>query len=208
MLASISRSMNRKVSHQFQCQICLNKAKEVPELYVAPCQHKQSFCESCMHEYTIYLVSQFQEVTCPNSQCDTLIDTNGKFFKELPLDIQKKYTKLHNFYLTLNDSSIKMCPREECDGILKKDSEQAQTMTCSLCQVKFCGKCLMKEHSGDCDDYQVEFLLKNHKYKRCKKCKMVIEKNQGCNQITCKCGNQFCYVCGADWTPPHYHDHD
>ena len=26
--------------------------------------------------------------------------------------------------------------------------------------------------------------------------------------MTCICGYQFCYVCGKDWTPPHYGDHD
>ncbi len=26
--------------------------------------------------------------------------------------------------------------------------------------------------------------------------------------MTCRCGNQFCYVCGADWAPAHYGNHD
>ena len=77
-------------------------------------------------------------------------------------------------------------------------------MICNTCKARYCGKCLNKEHKGLCDIYEVELLLKNLNYKRCKKCKMIIEKTQGCNHITCRCGFQFCYVCGDDWSPQHY----
>ena len=26
--------------------------------------------------------------------------------------------------------------------------------------------------------------------------------------MTCRCTHQFCYVCGADWTPIHYNPHN
>jgi len=37
---------------------------------------------------------------------------------------------------------------------------------------------------------------------------MIIEKNQGCNHIKCKCGYDFCYVCGEAWHPSHYNNHE
>jgi hypothetical protein len=33
------------------------------------------------------------------------------------------------------------------------------------------------------------------------KCYKWIQKNQGCDHMTCRCGNQFCYQCGGKW--PH-----
>lgn len=63
-------------------------------------------------------------------------------------------------------------------------------------------------HDGDCDDKELKFFQDNLHYRQCKSCKFVIEKNQGCNHMVCRCGNQFCYVCGSDWTPEHYGSHD
>jgi hypothetical protein len=37
---------------------------------------------------------------------------------------------------------------------------------------------------------------------------MVIDKFNGCNHVTCICRHEFCYVCGADWTPAHHRSHD
>jgi len=53
----------------------------------------------------------FEEVFCPREGCNVLIDTNGLFFKQLPLKIQQNYRKLHNFYQTVNDHNKKLCQK-------------------------------------------------------------------------------------------------
>jgi len=35
--------------------------------------------------------------------------------------------------------------------------------------------------------------------KQCKKCKFWVQKNDGCNHMTCRCGYEFCYVCGGKY---------
>ena len=38
--------------------------------------------------------------------------------------------------------------------------------------------------------------MKNTKLKQCPNCKNMVEKADGCNAIACRCGIQFCFVCG------------
>jgi len=43
--------------------------------------------------------------------------------------------------------------------------------------------------------------------KPCPKCHMMIEKNMGCNHMTCKyCKNEFCWLCMAHYFPGHFDD--
>mmetsp|Transcript_26097 Transcript_26097/g.66256 ORF Transcript_26097/g.66256 Transcript_26097/m.66256 type:complete len:850 (-) Transcript_26097:195-2744(-) len=35
--------------------------------------------------------------------------------------------------------------------------------------------------------------------KKCPSCRKFIEKNGGCQHMTCHCGTQFCWVCGREW---------
>ena len=54
----------------------------------------------------------------------------------------------------------------------------------------------------------MEFFEGNLKFRQCKRCKFIVERSSGCNHMTCKCGYQFCYICGARWTQRHYGAHD
>jgi len=40
--------------------------------------------------------------------------------------------------------------------------------------------------------------------KRCPKCQSMIEKNEGCNHMTCRCGYEFCWLCKQDWKKTGY----
>ena len=48
------------------------------------------------------------------------------------------------------------------------------------------------------DDKFLDF-AKGSKFKQCPKCQFWVEKNTGCNHMTCMCGMQFCYQCGGNY---------
>jgi ariadne-1 len=35
--------------------------------------------------------------------------------------------------------------------------------------------------------------------RKCPKCHRFIEKNGGCNHMTCLCSHEICWKCGGDW---------
>jgi len=82
---------------------------------------------------------------------------------------------------------------------------------CPMCEKEYCLKCRVIFHKDEtCKEYQVSAnvseedrltlkFMKGKKYKQCGKCKFWVEKNQGCDHMTCRCSYQFCYKCGGKY---------
>lgn len=107
--------INNKIKHMIQevsnCTICLIEIeRSQKQLTLCDCEHNTEFCESCLHHYVIYKVSRYEEVFCPHDGCQVLIDVDGDFYRQLPAQIQKNYKKIHQFYVTANDPTKKLCP--------------------------------------------------------------------------------------------------
>lgn len=52
---------------------------------------------------------------------------DGHFFTLLPVNIQAKYQKIHQFYIVMEDPNIKMCPKEGCDGVARVQEGSTRT---------------------------------------------------------------------------------
>lgn len=91
-------------------------------------------------------------------------------------------------------------------------------MRCSSCRLQTCLHHECPLHEGmSCDEYdaagresdEVGLLqqLNSSAVRRCPKCRHGIEKNGGCDHITCRkeaggCGAEFCWLCLADYNGP------
>ncbi|KAI0533348.1 hypothetical protein GGR58DRAFT_122424 [Xylaria digitata] len=51
----------------------------------------------------------------------------------------------------------------------------------------------------DLDMIRTNELAEAAGWKRCNSCQAFVEHSDGCQHMTCRCGAQFCYVCGARW---------
>ncbi|KND88707.1 E3 ubiquitin-protein ligase itt1 [Tolypocladium ophioglossoides CBS 100239] len=100
------------------------------------------------------------------------------------------------------------CPSRKCGEWIKPANIHRENgrkvARCSRCRTKVCGVCNGKWHgSEDCPkDEETARLLaqaKNEGWKRCYRCKAVVELKEGWNHMTCRCGAEFCMICGVKW---------
>ena len=49
------------------------------------------------------------------------------------------------------------------------------------------------------EDRALEEWAKKSGAKRCSKCRFWVQKSEGCDHMTCRCGYEFCYVCGGKY---------
>ena len=95
---------------------------------------------------------------------------------------------------------------------------------CPKCRKHYCLNCQTDYHKGkSCIEFR-EWVYKNSlwylmnrrsdelfqehalgkKYKKCPNCNAWTVKIDGCNSMTCSCGNHFCYACGkAEYVGPY-----
>jgi IBR domain, a half RING-finger domain len=123
----------------------------------------------------------------------------------------KHYRRKHQEAMTSNKT---YCPKKDCGNWIRpkyfvKDTKNGrQKGTCSRCKTNVCQKCNMKWHpSGPCkvdaDTQKVlDLARKKDNYQRCYSCGEMVERSSGCNHMTCKCGAQFCMLCGKKWRDP------
>ena len=130
-------------------------------------------------------------------------------------DKEKTVIKLENISLNrlseTNPDEISFCPTPGCQYICYYDAN-VYHLDCPLCKKSYCLKCKTEWHKNQtCQEYQ-EFhnmtydekinqkkfddYVKGNKCKQCPTCKRWVEKNKGCDHISCLCGTHFCYRCG------------
>ena len=103
------------------------------------------------------------------------------------------------------------CPNHACGEFIPKrnkiDPKHPFEVVCRNCRTRACSICKRAAHAfgQDCPaDWELDAVLQMGEksgWRRCYKCRNLVELTQGCSHITCRCKAQFCYICGAVWDP-------
>jgi len=115
------------------------------------------------------------------------------------------------------------CPNPQirggCGNMVLPAEDGSTRRECLFCNYAFCANCRVmedsipryaawtpQEHANlTCEAFQRIHLLQNDRYKQCPglRCQEVIEKNEGCNHMTCAtCNHEFCWTCLHPHTNP------
>ena len=192
-----------------ECEVC-NEIFTVNEINkLEKCGH--SFCLSCWYDSLSVKIKEnkLSSIKCLDYNCEEKIPD---YFIVNILKSDKNLLKIYQRYKleleVLADPNKKLCPYPNCDSYLELKKIHNKDVTCSNNHT-FCFLCLKLPHGNlpcngsDLDKSVIEF-AKNNFVKKCPKCQIIIEKNKGCNHITCKCGYQWCWLCNEQYNENHF----
>ncbi|KAG8988921.1 hypothetical protein FRB94_000325 [Tulasnella sp. JGI-2019a] len=188
------------------------------------CSGGHFYCVPCIREYIQTKLGEIPAsgsvgqtgtfaIKCP--ECPRLDDSFGGWMigdevAEMALDRDTLDTwRMRKFLASMSQF---YCPNPSCSIVMEVPELDNVTMAeCPMCHIGMCFQCRTAWHSGlTCEEYKalkaatpedrmVDELAKANQWRRCPNCKMVVERNQGCLHMVCRCGAQFCHRCGSKW---------
>ena len=191
------------------CSVCFeNIIEEERNQNSLPCGHL--CCKSCWTNYFKTLINdaKVEEIKCVEHDCKQIIPENF-IFKYIKNDkkLISKYNKFKIRAEIIKDPNKKQCPKPDCQNYLEK-SKNTNYVKCKKGH-EYCFECLRPPHGkSSCEQIMEKDFLKwkkNRVVKKCPRCKIFTEKNEGCNHMTCaSCKYQWCWLCLGKYSYGHY----
>lgn len=200
----------------FVCDICCEEGEGL-ESFAIKCGHR--YCVDCYRHYLSQKIREEGEaarIQCPADGCNLIIDARSLDLL-LTTELTERYHELLNRTYVEDKEILKWCPAPDCENAIecpvkKKDLDRlVPTVACS-CGHRFCFGCILNDHQPAPCELVKKWLKKcaddsetanwiSANTKECPKCNSTIEKNGGCNHMTCrKCKHEFCWMCMGLWS--------
>ncbi|CAI9104451.1 OLC1v1003120C3 [Oldenlandia corymbosa var. corymbosa] len=191
------------------CNICI---EDVPghEVTTMDCGH--CFCNSCWTEHFIVKINEGQSkrIRCMAHKCFAICDEAvvKRLVSKRHPDLAEKFDRFLLESYIEDNKMVKWCPSvPHCGNAIRVEDDEFCEVECS-CSLQFCFNCLSEAHSP-CSCLMWELWTKKCRdesetvnwitvhTKPCPKCHKPVEKNGGCNLVSCICGQAFCWLCGG-----------
>ncbi|KAF9108747.1 hypothetical protein BGX27_008247 [Mortierella sp. AM989] len=200
----------------FVCLICFDDDSLGSALGLR-CGH--IFCQPCYEQYLTQKIVEEGEcraILCPESGCSVAVDEQV-INSVVEHSVMQKYRMLQDRAYVSDLDNLCWCPAPNCENAVEcrlshnSFSTTVPTVLCA-CGNKFCFGCGLGDHQPapcglvklwqkKCADDSETANWISANTKECGKCQSTIEKNGGCNHMTCrKCSYEFCWVCMGPWS--------
>ncbi|KAI9676896.1 MAG: hypothetical protein M1817_006735 [Caeruleum heppii] len=200
----------------FMCDICCEDGPGL-ETYALACGHR--YCVDCYQQYLAQKIRQEGEasrIQCPKTGCTLKMDSKSVDVL-VASDLKQRYQTLLTRTYVDDKENLKWCPAPNCEYAVDCHVKKRQldvivpTVHC-ICGHDFCFGCTLNDHQPapcplvrmwlkKCEDDSETANWISANTKECPICGSTIEKNGGCNHMTCrKCKHEFCWMCMGLWS--------
>ncbi|KAG6026363.1 hypothetical protein E4U19_002676 [Claviceps sp. Clav32 group G5] len=186
-------------SRSAQCSTCLEDINSA-KLSKLKCGH--SMCRTCLRRVFNLSISDPQHM--PPRCCQNHIPV-----KHVDRLFDHTFKKLWNRKFAESSTKNRIyCPSRKCGEWIRpaniRRENGRKVARCSRCSIKVCCLCNGRWHgsqacSSDAETAKLLAQAKEEGWKRCFKCRALVELKEGCNHMTCRCGAEFCMICGLKW---------
>jgi ariadne-1 len=180
------------------------------DLWCLPCGH--ACCTACWREHIASVTARGAlEIPCVDADCHrklppTCVRTicGDELYENVLAYLMDRQVAVAD--------SLTNCPNPPCSKPINLLAGFLCNVTkCSHCYHEFCLVCHESSHApASCGEKQVwetstdpdimQQRLFSPNMKKCPSCRSVIEKNGGCNHMTCRtCQHEFCWMCMTNW---------
>ena len=216
--------INLETINQFNnpeiCKICCSNNINKNNIAQKCCLHY--FCDECIKNYITYQINNgiVLEIKCLMAGCPHIY-TSEEIKENVTNQTYRKYLRFYSNQIKMkNPEKIYInCPFIDCDELVDVTDIQKSSVICGMGHV-FCSECRKigghNRPDSICNKSELNLDLLNElkkknptriyiNYKQCPECKVLIEKNDGCNEMKClNCGFVFCWLCLREYTDNHY----
>ena len=173
------------------------------------CGHR--FCIDCSRELLKLKIerAEVDNLVCFEFKCLEKVteDEIKELFKGVEPETFQKYKEFVVKKKVEGDPLMRWCTKPGCTGSMRGDDLNAKKVTCPVCKTDVCFQCRDEWHGTDtCEknmDNKLEGWVQEHGgVSFCPACRTKVEKNEGCNHMTCiYCKYEFCWFCRG-WAGP------
>jgi len=191
------------------CPICAGRYDTGLMLTVEGCG--PMICKTCFQGYLkVKLSEKVWPILCPTCMTDSGSGKRRQVITRLlvdelalPAPIMDQWTEweLSQFVIKI---TCTVCSKPSFYDL--PEYNRSKVLVCThtpehvFCRDCYCPVGEGGDHGTACGDTALERLAGERRWIRCPRpsCRLMIEKFEGCDNVTCRCGTYFCYGCGQD----------